>query len=151
MIPFSKTLAVISQVNLCSPLTSQTTSGTSGILYDSGGPSGGYQNNQNCSLLISPGNCTDSIRLIFSAFSTESCCDHFRVYDGTSTSGALLLNASGYSIPAAVKATSGNMFIQWNTDGSVTSSGFAATWQAINILLHFPLPILVLAPITLRY
>jgi len=124
-----QTIQVVSSVTMCAT-ANQTTTGTSGLLYDSGGPTGSYQDYENCSLLINPGTCTDSIKLSFSAFSTESCCDHLTVYDGANASAPVLLYASGYSIPGTIKATSGKMFITWNTDGSVVGSGFAANWTA---------------------
>lgn len=120
-------ISVVSSVNMC---VTTTSAAPNGILYDSGGPTGNYQDNESCTLLLSPP-CADTIVLAFSAFSSESCCDHLAVYDGTNSLGLLLLYTSGYSIPAPVKASSGNMFITWYSDVSVISSGYAATWSTI--------------------
>ncbi|PCJ79766.1 MAG: hypothetical protein COA57_15385, partial [Flavobacteriales bacterium] len=118
---------VTSTINLCGGTTSTTS--TSGTLYDSGGPAGSYTNNENCSLLINPG-CATSITLTFNSFWLESCCDYVRVYDGTSTSGTLLLQANGTTIPSPVTATSGAMYIWFTSDGSVVYSGFDVTWTS---------------------
>jgi hypothetical protein len=65
---------------MCSPTSSQILSGTSGIFYDSGGPTGNYDDSEYCSFTISPA-CADSIILSFSSFQTESGYDYLRVYD----------------------------------------------------------------------
>lgn len=114
-------------INLCSGTT--TTSALTGNLYDSGGPSGNYNNGENCQLLINPG-CAATISISFSSFSTESCCDYIRIHNGPTTSSPLLGQYQGStSIPTLV-ANAGQMLITWWTDGSVVSSGFAATWSA---------------------
>ena len=114
--------------NMCDVTTS--TINQFGNLYDNGGPTGNYSNSRNCSFLIDP-TCADSISLTFSSFSLESCCDRVYVYDGNSASGTLLYSGGGYSIPAMQTATSGSMFVRFTTDGSVTSSGFAASWTTV--------------------
>lgn len=118
---------VVSQINLCSGIT--TTVAPNGQLYDSGGPTAEYQDNEFCTLLIDPG-CAISITLTFSSFVTEGGYDYLRVYDGSSTSGTLLMNLSGSSSPPAVTATSGQMYIVWDSDGSVTEPGFSASWAS---------------------
>lgn len=118
---------VVNSYNMCSGTNS--TSATSGNLFDSGGPSGYYQNNENCQFLINPG-CTGTISVTFSQFSTESCCDQLSVYNGTNTAAPLLGYYSGSSIPPTLNASSGKMLFVWSTDGSVNSNGFAATWTS---------------------
>src|SRR5207342_935985 len=44
---------VVNTVSLCTGIT--TTTAVNGQLYDSGGPTGVYQNGENCSLLINSG------------------------------------------------------------------------------------------------
>ncbi len=118
---------VVNYVYMCA---SSTTSGTNGLLFDSGGPLANYQNGENCTLLISP-SCAASITLSFSALQMEGCCDLLTVYDGASTAAPLLLSATGSSVPATVTANSGQMFIRFSSDGSVTYSGFAAAWSSV--------------------
>lgn len=118
---------VVNYIYLC---TATSTTAANGLLYDSGGPTGNYQNSENCSLLISPV-CASSITLSFSTFQTENGFDYLRVYDGTNASGTLLMNLSGTSSPAPVTATSGSMFISWSSDGSVIYSGIAASWASV--------------------
>ena len=86
-----------------------------------------YGNNLNCSWRISPpaGNI---VVLNFKEFNTESGNDVVKVYDGTSTSGTLLGTFSGSSKPQMLIANSGNMFITFTTNGSVTKPGWKADW-----------------------
>ncbi|MEO8146596.1 MAG: PKD domain-containing protein [Bacteroidia bacterium] len=119
---------VVNTVNLCTGIT--TTTAVNGQLYDSGGPTGYYQNGENCSLLIDPG-CAISISLSFTQFSTESGYDYLSVYDGVNTSGTLLFNSSGSSLPPTLTANSGTMYIAWHSDGSVISTGYEATWTSV--------------------
>jgi Zn-dependent metalloprotease len=118
---------VVNTFNMCS---ATSTTATDGILYDSGGPSGDYDYYENCSFLIDI-NCAVSITLSFSSFLTESCCDYLRVYDGTNTSGTLLLTAGGSTLPSPVTAYSGSMFITFYSDGSVNYPGFEASWISV--------------------
>ncbi|MEI6487503.1 MAG: PKD domain-containing protein [Bacteroidota bacterium] len=119
---------VVNSINMCTGITSTTAA--NGQLYDSGGPAGSYQNNENCSLLIDPG-CALSITLSFSQFNTEGGFDYLSVYDGTNVSAPLLYNGAGSTLPPNLTASSGTMFINWYSDVSVTYSGWAATWTSV--------------------
>lgn len=107
---------------------SSNSTSSSGTLTDSGGTSGNYSDNENCQFLIQPtggGNIT----LSFSAFNYENNFDFVRVYDGTTTSSTLLGTFTNTSIPTDVVATSGSMLVVSTSDGSITRSGFQATWS----------------------
>jgi Zn-dependent metalloprotease len=119
---------VVSVFNLCAGTSS--TSSTSGTLYDSGGPSGSYMNGENCQFLINPG-CSGTVTATFSQFSMESCCDYLRIYNGTTTASPLLGTYNGTTIPPTINASSGKMLFVWTTDGSVTSTGFEASWTSV--------------------
>lgn len=108
---------------------SNSTTDITGTLYDSGGPSGNYSNGENCDFLINPG-CAFTITLSFNSFHLESCCDYFKVYDGTDNSGDLLLSANGSGIPDPVTALSGAMYITFTSDGSVVYPGWEAVWTS---------------------
>lgn len=119
---------VTSSFNLCGGTPS--TSATSGNIYDPGGPTGQYSNGQACQFLINTG-CTGTITLTFSQFYMESCCDYLSVYNGTNTSAPLLGTFNGSTMPPTLNATSGAMFLNWTTDGSVVYDGFAASWTSV--------------------
>ena len=110
--------------NMCSSLSATDTNGS---IYDAGGPTGNYSNNQNCQFLINPG-CNVGITLTFSNFNLESNYDFLYVYDGSSTSSRLLLTATGNNIPSSVTANSGTMLLVFISDLSISYSGFSAYW-----------------------
>jgi hypothetical protein len=99
---------------------------TSGTLWDSGGPAGNYDNNENCVFRIQGG---APLRLTFTALMTESSSDFITVYDGTSAAAPLLGTFSGTSLPGPVVASSGNAYIVIQSDSSFNASGFRLQWQ----------------------
>lgn len=100
-------------------------------IYDSGGPSGYYQNSENCGILIQPVGGASTITLAFPEFNTEgSNYDRLQVFDGINDMGVALHMGSGfngyygsYGI-GAVTATSGSMYIRFISDGVYTYPGF---------------------------
>jgi Zn-dependent metalloprotease len=122
---FTDYISVVNEFNICSDDSSNVSNGK---IYDSGGSAGGYGNSEYCSFLISP-YCADSIILTIDFVDIESCCDRLRIYDGTDASGVLLGAVYGLSVPEQpFIAHSGNMFLDFQTDYSVTGNGFEATW-----------------------
>ena len=110
--------------DLCSDTSS---SDDTGVLNDSGGTGGAYQNFEDCQFLIAPSGAT-SINLDFTVFSVESGFDFVRIYDGSTTSSPLLATLSGTTIPATISSTSGTMLVRFTSDFSVTQDGFEASW-----------------------
>lgn len=114
--------------NICSV---SSTSDTSGTLYDTGGPTGGYQVNEDCTLLVSP-SCAVSITLTFQLLDVENGFDHLDVYDGQTVNDPQVLSATGQgTLPAPVTCTSGYMLIVWHSDVSITYTGFECSWTSI--------------------
>ncbi|MFM2386399.1 MAG: hypothetical protein RL660_1156 [Bacteroidota bacterium] len=144
----TKNIYVGSTFNLCSPSSTLTTTASFGLIYDSGGGSGNYQTNQNCSLLINPGTCFDSIKLTFTSFQTESGYDFLYVYDGASTASPLLWSGSGSTLPPTLTATSGKMFIKFTSDVSWNLAGFAASWTAFHSVTASPIANFSFMPVT---
>lgn len=113
---------------MCSGPT--TTSDTSGILYDSGGPNDIYQINEDCSLLIAP-SCATSITLTFQNFRSEGGWDFFHVYDGMTDQDPEVLVADDTIVPGPVTCTSGYMLIVWHSDFTIVDSGFVCSWTSV--------------------
>jgi hypothetical protein len=89
-----------------------------------------YDNMETMSGIIAPTGAT-SIRLQFTSFSTESGYDLVTVTSCISIDclhGRVLGSYSGWKDSTPVISDTGVMLIQWRTDGSVTSSGWSATW-----------------------
>ncbi|MDP1728240.1 MAG: CUB domain-containing protein, partial [Bacteroidota bacterium] len=133
-----------SPYNMCSASAPTIFAPLTGSFYDSGGPSGNYADNQNCTVLFqAPAGGT--ITMNFSMFASEASWDYMQIYDGINISGIPLhptTGGSGFSgygpgyngtVSAfSVTALSGKMFVQWRSDASVTEAGWAATWVMTN-------------------
>ena len=119
-------ISVVGTVTMCNE-TSSTAS--SGVLYDSGGPNGDYGDDESCSFLISP-ECANSITLSFSEFELWWSGDSISVYDGNDASGDLLFIATGNSMPEDFTAFSGEMFIRFTSNGSIERDGWVAAWTS---------------------
>lgn len=114
--------------NLCGLSSVNLTTGT---FHDTGGPAGNYQNNEDCSLLISPA-CAGSITLTFSAFSSQANNDFLKIYDGQDASAPLLLSVSGNPFPfPQVTGNSGKLYITWTSNSSQTNNGYTATYTSV--------------------
>lgn len=120
---------VVNTANICQLASMSSFSGT---IYDSGGPTGSYVDNENCSFLINPG-CADSLTLTFSAFDLETNWDYLYVYDGTSAAAPLLGTYTGNTLPPVQYSTSGAFYIVFTSDISVTRPGFVATWNSVPV------------------
>nr|BFD59306.1 hypothetical protein CKG001_14130 [Bdellovibrio sp. CKG001] len=113
------------------------TTATAGFLYDSGGPNGLYNNNENCLFEINTG---APITLSFMSFNTEAAWDKVTIYDGTTAGTILLNNASGTNLPASQTANSGKLTFKFTSDGSATRDGWVAYWGTVG-------PIMTTAPV----
>jgi hypothetical protein len=113
---------------MCNPQNATTTA-TEGTLRDSGAIGAPYSNNENCSLLIQPlGGGTIEVQI--QTLITEAGFDILSIYDGTSTSGTLLAQASGNGGgPQYYYANSGSAFITFVSNASQTRAGFIVNWS----------------------
>ena len=116
-----------SSVNM-SNTTTNITCGASTCFYDSGGPSGDYGTNESYthtfhSVSNSP------ITITFNTVTVENNFDEVYIYEGTSAAGTLLNSGNLYNGIAGMSftATSGNITVVFESDGSVCKSG----WEAI--------------------
>ena len=103
----------------------------SGTFDDGSGPTANYSDNLLCSWLIQPPGAI-TIDLSFTSFSTENNFDFVRVYDGVDNTGVLLGSFSGSTIPPSVQATSGAMFVEFDSDNFVNDLGWEATYTSSN-------------------
>ena len=91
-------------------------------ITDNGGPSsvGGYSNNVNRTVTITPSDITKQVTLSFFQMDLETGYDSLYVYDGANTSATRILSASGTAIPSSVTASNANgqLTIHWKTDVS---------------------------------
>lgn len=110
---------VVSMVASCSQTL---TEGGFFNISDNGGPgnNGGYSNNVNRTLTISPPDIAKKVTLQFLQMDLETGYDSLYVYDGPTTTSTRILAATGTTIPEQITATNptGELTIKWITDVS---------------------------------
>ncbi|MGK5085277.1 CUB domain-containing protein [Bdellovibrionota bacterium FG-1] len=127
--------AYITVSNFSKMCTDTSSNATSGILFDSGGPSGNYSDNENCGFLIQLG-AGHTVQLGLSAFSLEEGADFLKIYDGADATGTPLHTGAGFTggnLPSSVMAQSGSMYLVMTSDSSVTRPGFKANWSEVGV------------------
>ncbi|NTW33810.1 MAG: hypothetical protein HGB12_14520, partial [Bacteroidetes bacterium] len=97
-----------------------------GTIEDGSGPNN-YQNNSDCSWLISPVGA-DHINLSFNYFNTEESNDVLVVYDGPDASAPVIGTFSGSTLPSDISSTASTMFIKFTSNATVNSTGWMATY-----------------------
>lgn len=99
------------------------------IIYDSGGASGNYTNNEFVTQTICPPVAGQVITLTFSQFSLEQNFDFLTVFNGPSTASPSLGTFTGNNLPGTFTSTdpSGCLTIRFTSDFSSVASGYAAT------------------------
>lgn len=98
-----------------------------GNFFDSGGNGGSYSNGEDFTATICSDTPGQNIQVVFSSFSTESCCDYLRIYDGPTTGSPLIGQYQGTTSPGTVQASGSCLTFVFHSDGSIVSSGWAAT------------------------
>lgn len=114
---------------------------TGSTLYDTGGPSGNYGDNENIYFSIAPAYSTGTLTLKLTSFKSESTYDYLRIYSDipptssfqytATTAGGYLLavfNGASVTVPQTITSSTGKAYIRWNSDGSVNDTGFALEW-----------------------
>ncbi|MCX6269400.1 MAG: C25 family cysteine peptidase [Bacteroidetes bacterium] len=110
-------------------MSNTTVTACTGYFYDSGGPSGNYQNNENLTETFYPTTAGSKIRAAFTSFSTESGYDYLKIYDGINASATLIGSYHGTAGPGTVTATNaaGALTFVFTSDVSLNPAGWAAT------------------------
>ncbi len=106
-----------------------------GTFYDSGGPNGQYNNNENFTYTICPDVAGSFVSADFTAFSVEdeggSVFDFLSIYDGNNTTTLIgsFYNTDNSNAPGVVTSTdaSGCLTFVFSSDVSVTEDGWSAT------------------------
>ncbi|KAK3783548.1 hypothetical protein RRG08_005004 [Elysia crispata] len=124
------------------PVCGKILTGNGGIFQSPNFP-GNYPDNTRCvwTITTDPG---FQVHLNFSEFSLEEAngCsfDYVFIRDGNNQSAEMLTKKCGFSIPCPITSTGNEMFIEFRSDGSVTKSGFQATWSADNTTISTNMP-----------
>ncbi len=113
----------IEVANIFNMCETQFVNAPNGYIYDSGGKTGTYKDNESCTLLITPP-CNDKVVLKFISFNTEYGYDFLRIYAGSTTSAPLIFDKSGSANPDSLVLTSKSVLLQFQSDYIVKNSGF---------------------------
>jgi spore germination protein YaaH len=97
-------------------------------IYDLGGPNRDYNNNENFTYTIAPTGAT-GLTLDFTSFSTELNYDRLWIYDGTSTSSALIGAYHGTTSPGTITSSGGALTIRFKSDNLTVKPGWQAIWN----------------------
>ncbi|MFK8037892.1 MAG: M4 family metallopeptidase [Crocinitomicaceae bacterium] len=107
-----------------------------GTLFDSGGDSGNYGDQEDAQITLAPLGA-DSVRIDFTMFNIEpgngppNCnYDYLDIYDGNSTTAPLIGKFCNNDLPPAFITSSGPaLTIVFHSDQALTFSGFQLDWQ----------------------
>lgn len=118
------------------------TASCSGTLWDTGGPDGDYQSNENISFVICPSEPHQCIILNFASYATEEDYDYIRIFEGDDVSGNLLKTINGTGSNLEVQVAGDCLTLLFDSDGSVEDEGFQLTWQCSPEVCDAPPPTL---------
>ncbi len=121
-----------------------SSSACSGELYDSGGPDGDYQDNENFTYVICPSTPNQCITFSLEYYNIEysdfGITDQLLFYDGDEANPANLVTSiggadfatevsNGGGVCLELQASSGCMTVQFISDGQSSFEGFAGFWE----------------------
>ena len=101
-----------------------------GLIYDSGGATGDYGNNEYNEFLIAPCGASQ-VTLTFMSFNLAAN-DELMVFDGTSATSPLVGSYKGTNLPNTITSTGGNLYLVFLSNNAGVASGFAATWGSVS-------------------
>ncbi|MFZ4547828.1 MAG: C10 family peptidase [Bacteroidales bacterium] len=94
-----------------------------------------YQNNSDCSWLISPQDVEydsiKNIKITFLRFDTEAGADTLYVFDGSDASAPLIGAYTGNGLPGGITSTGNKVFIKFHSNSSVSKSGWLLDFESI--------------------
>ncbi|MDN3678531.1 fibronectin type III domain-containing protein [Flavobacterium paronense] len=99
-----------------------------GNFVDTGGLAANYPNNANQTTTICPVTVGDVVTVTFTSFNTQANTDFLKIYDGNSTSGTLLANLSGTTLPPSFTASNalGCLTFVFTSNGTTTAAGWTS-------------------------
>jgi len=98
--------------------------------YDSGGPTGNYQNYEYTNTTIYPDVSTDRVRAVFSSLALQGPGDYLRIFNGPSNYYPMLYDSRYATVPLGTIAATGEtgaLTFFFRSNSTTTSSGWDAT------------------------
>lgn len=101
-----------------------------GTLYDSGGATGNYSDDERELYLIQPTGGASVISLTFTVFDLELNWDYMYIYDGTTTDDPLIGIYTGTTNPTTISSTGGSILLEFRSDCATTAPGWEVSWTS---------------------
>lgn len=101
----------------------------SGNLYDSGGPSENYTDDERILYLIEPTGA-GTVSITFNSFDIELDWDYLFIYDGATPSAPLLGKYTGTTSPGTITSTGGSLLLEFRSDCATTSPGWDVSYTS---------------------
>jgi PKD repeat protein/N-acetyl-anhydromuramyl-L-alanine amidase AmpD len=114
-------------INDAPSITTQSTA--SGTLYDSGGATGNYTDDERELWLIQPTGATN-VTITFNSFDLEANWDYMFIYDGTTTDDPLLGTYTGTTNPGTITSTGDALLIEFRSDCATNNPGWEIVWNS---------------------
>lgn len=105
-------------------------SSANGNLYDTGGASGDYTDDERVFWLIEPAN-VNSITLNFTTFSVEQDYDYLYIYDGDSIDATLLGVYTGTNSPGIITSSGSALLLEFRSDCSTINAGWSLSYTSV--------------------
>jgi spore germination protein YaaH len=102
----------------------------SDTIYDMGGPSRNYYDNESYNFTIAPAGAS-KVTLNFSTFNTEANFDSLWLYDGASTASPLIGRYTGTNSPGNITSTGNAITVRFKSDGATNNPGYTAIWNCV--------------------
>ncbi len=120
---------------LVNPAPAATTYSTaSGTIYDSGGASANYVDDERNIWTISPAAAT-SVSLTFNSFALENTWDYLYIYDGNSVNAPLIGYFTGTISPGTIVSTGSSLTLEFRSDCATTGAGWNASWTSNSTII----------------
>jgi len=100
----------------------------SDTLWDMGGPSRNYFDDEDYVTTVAPTGATQ-VTLVFSQFDMELNYDSLYIYDGPDDTYPLIGAYTGTNSPGTVTSSGSALAFKVHTDGNTTAPGFTAIWS----------------------
>jgi len=101
----------------------------SGNIYDSGGSTGNYSDDERTLYLIQPTSGA-TVTVTFNAFDIEQDWDYLFIYDGATPNSPLIGKYTGTVSPGTISSTGGDLLLEFRSDCATNNPGWEITYTS---------------------
>ena len=100
-----------------------------GNIYDSGGPSGNYMDDERILYLIQPASAA-TVTITFNSFDIEQDWDYMFIYDGATPNASLIGKYTGTTTPGIITSTGASLLVEFRSDCATTKPGWEIAYTS---------------------